>query len=56
MKNKLGKTGGRVKHALKRHGLSTPEKYKAFRGEHPELNLPSHITVLKKFAARRWDW
>ncbi len=56
MKDKVGKTAGRVMQTIMEHGLSTPEKYKAFRGQHPELNLPSHITVLKKFAARRWDW
>jgi len=56
MDEKIGKTAGKTMRTIRKHRLSTPEKYEAFRKEHRELNLPSHMTVMKRFAARRWDW
>lgn len=56
MDDKIGKTAGKTMRAIRKYRLSTPEKYQAFRQEHPELNLPTHTTVMKKFATRRWDW
>ena len=41
MNNKVGKTAGKTMRTIRKHRLSTPEKYEAFRREHPELNLLS---------------
>lgn len=56
MNDKVGKTAGKTMRTIRKHRLSTPQKYEAFRRKHPALDLPSHVTVLKKFTARRWDW